>query len=1677
MASEAPSEDAEPAAEPPAAPVQGNRTFQWGSILAAVKDQLPSLDSDSSTSDCESDEELFIFQRDLPNLIPDLSEELMMFALEDSQEQQIQETERLPWEIWNEDLESFDFQEKTDGAQIIAKEDVQMIKDEAAEPASQTEEMPSQKRAVLEEFPSDSTDDLEEKEMGRTQAKERSNSWPITAVPVQELYTKEERKKLIETKILSKILVEPSPKQDVKPPSHGINNSLGRFAKAETFSDEHLGEVIHLSLQAIEKWNVDKNLEELEQQGDKTRAQVAFFPADYESFRRKCEEELMERLGELCARQSRAVSPPCERPSAKLCSFQGQQDKKDVALVSSPPSSLRMGRMSFQDLPKRATVYIDLRDAEPPKPVTVPEEKQSASDSSSSSSSSEEEEEETVTIQNEAERRMRNCSGKSLLLQQLQAARKEALELLHKTSLPAEKLQPERLEDTASSNKSQNQSCKVRQETNEVVPRKLMRLEPGKESLPFSSCGGDRADTEKENKMEAEKIANPGNAPECPLITAELPRREGSDRELSQKEEEMKERKRRCRLQEQLEQWQPQRSVWGKQPMAENTPLLFHREASFLPAIATLPGSCSVRKELLLLTIWLASCGQVAMDQCEGQVPDKVLGAANIYQALVAWLLSLVPPVKRKDGPTAPFEVVGLQQAWTEEGLALYACLVAPEEPSAQRHEAATAEHLQGSPSFYQKISAFLTSTWLPDVIWWRDELASHFQKKLCPLVPAIPSVLLSNIIAVNPDPQAVEKAFAVPKGFYWQTVESDDKHFPDSSAMEACRETDIEVAMVLLFEALFQNPLETHHTLRLLLGSGLDVCGLRLLYPGQELLLSSSEKLPSSYTSEPGKVPPVLALGVRGPKAHGILQDITRGCGRVEPVVSLPLASRVHRELCLWFGGRAAGMLPPPSRFGHLVLEKSCKRPSPAGAGADEEKVDLQALMLPRPPAMLVSTTKGDIILLVSPVVPPCAFGAVLSACARRGFVLQGLRQLQLSAQQGLVLGMAAGQIAVFCPGKSSGSPAGAAGGEVPGEPRRHCLVLLLRRENATHHIPALLTVAHVILGRGDGSAEFGVSGLMEELAEAGPGIGHSLPPAAAGREPSLCFHGAPYAAAALLSLGGNLSVVPEPHPIPLDFLSHRAFAAEPGMEQVVMLTLVGMKALKSAGELLQQILLPPIRDQPQSAGLELLGLKWLPHLTGCQAREVTPFEAGDTHWQSSLGTLTSSPVLVCALRGTDAFLALGAALQGWTQSRDRLCTGDSLPQALMALTPEVTFRQAILFFTEADLVTDAEHRPAGKFLPPPGRSSRTEGKTTVGESWRCRAESLFSFLQAGAQLLCTVLLIKPGVWSQGLPRILRDLHLEKFCVVGMKHLELGAAAAASLLPWELQQDPAAVEAHCAYLTSGTALVLCLQRPNAVKKLLDLLGPEDPQLAQALDPRLWRAQYGTSTVQNGFYGSRSYALAVQDVKLFFPEGLCCAQAQPVQEQEIHNLKHDPILSLGIRKQHKILTHEPGKHPSVLGSEQPGSPAGEAVLEQLWPSTCLLLPGLILRGPEPPPYVALLEELLGRGFLLTAARLAVLDSAQALCISQMLSRAKGSVAAKCSLLKDGLCLVLAAQWDSSVPSLGSLLDSACWQNQSVLDTAEHLLYPQNENQAQELLCCFFDPLASESIHRIEAQHC
>lgn len=57
-------------------------------------------------------------------------------------------------------------------------------------------------------------------------------------------------------------------------------------------------------------------------------------------------------------------------------------------------------------------------------------------------------------------------------------------------------------------------------------------------------------------------------------------------------------------------------------------------------------------------------------------------------------------------------------------------------------------------------------------------------------------------------------------------------------------------------------------------------------------------------------------------------------------------------------------------------------------------------------------------------------------------------------------------------------------------------------------------------------------------------------------------------------------------------------------------------------------------------------------------------------------------------------------------------------------------------------------------------------------------------------------------------------------------------------------------------YLTSGASLLMCLQRENAVKKLLDLLGPDDPIIARDLDPFLLRGCYGVDSIHNAMHGN-----------------------------------------------------------------------------------------------------------------------------------------------------------------------------------------------------------------------------
>lgn len=67
--------------------------------------------------------------------------------------------------------------------------------------------------------------------------------------------------------------------------------------------------------------------------------------------------------------------------------------------------------------------------------------------------------------------------------------------------------------------------------------------------------------------------------------------------------------------------------------------------------------------------------------------------------------------------------------------------------------------------------------------------------------------------------------------------------------------------------------------------------------------------------------------------------------------------------------------------------------------------------------------------------------------------------------------------------------------------------------------------------------------------------------------------------------------------------------------------------------------------------------------------------------------------------------------------------------------------------------------------------------------------------------------------------------------------------------------QDETLYKQDIEHMTGSSSLVLALSRENAVKRVLDLLGPDDPEQARRLDPFLWRGMHGSTMVANGFYG------------------------------------------------------------------------------------------------------------------------------------------------------------------------------------------------------------------------------
>lgn len=62
--------------------------------------------------------------------------------------------------------------------------------------------------------------------------------------------------------------------------------------------------------------------------------------------------------------------------------------------------------------------------------------------------------------------------------------------------------------------------------------------------------------------------------------------------------------------------------------------------------------------------------------------------------------------------------------------------------------------------------------------------------------------------------------------------------------------------------------------------------------------------------------------------------------------------------------------------------------------------------------------------------------------------------------------------------------------------------------------------------------------------------------------------------------------------------------------------------------------------------------------------------------------------------------------------------------------------------------------------------------------------------------------------------------------------------------------------DAHVKHLTSGPVVILSVQRENAIGKLLDVLGPSNPNECRQESQFYLRGSYGLDRIRNALYGN-----------------------------------------------------------------------------------------------------------------------------------------------------------------------------------------------------------------------------
>jgi nucleoside-diphosphate kinase len=131
----------------------------------------------------------------------------------------------------------------------------------------------------------------------------------------------------------------------------------------------------------------------------------------------------------------------------------------------------------------------------------------------------------------------------------------------------------------------------------------------------------------------------------------------------------------------------------------------------------------------------------------------------------------------------------------------------------------------------------------------------------------------------------------------------------------------------------------------------------------------------------------------------------------------------------------------------------------------------------------------------------------------------------------------------------------------------------------------------------------------------------------------------------------------------------------------------------------------------------------------------------------------------------------------------------------------------------------------------------------------------------------MLTLAIIKPdAVAARHTGKIIAHLEAEGFQIRDAQMVTLSESRAAAF--YEVHRERPFFRPLVAFMTSGPALALALERDNAVTHLREVIGATDPAQAK---PGTIRRLYAESKERNAIHASDSPENAAREVAFFFP--------------------------------------------------------------------------------------------------------------------------------------------------------------------------------------------------------------